>query len=228
MGTSSGAHSNVTVVGAKTGSRDDGTLVVPDRARPDQEASVLNSVNSSTSNISSVPDSLRVEASTTARRTPKKKAQKTTLHVFLDHPQAIVPTRQTEGAAGYDLHSAEEVVIPGHSRLLVDTGLKLMIPSGCYGRIAPRSGLAVKHGIDVGAGVIDSDYVGRVKILLINTLDTPFQIEYGDRVAQLILERNDTPITEVVTEIAETTRGTAGFGSTGTKLRGQFNVRAVR
>ncbi|KZT08306.1 dUTP diphosphatase, partial [Laetiporus sulphureus 93-53] len=218
MGTSSGAHSNVTVVRAKTGSRDDGTLAVPDRARPDQKASVLNSVNSSISNISSVQntDSLQVEASTSAKRTPKKKTQKTTLRVFLDHLQAIVPTRQTEGAAGYDLHSAEEVVIPGHSRLLVDTGLKLMIPSGCYGRIAPRSGLAVKHGIDVGAGVIDSDYVGRVKILLINTLDTPFQIEYGDRVAQLILERNDTPITEVVTEIAETARGTAGFGSTGT------------
>ncbi|KZT08292.1 dUTP diphosphatase [Laetiporus sulphureus 93-53] len=162
------------------------------------------------------------------RRTLKKKTQKTTLRVFLDHSQAIVPTRQTEGAAGYDLHSAEEVIISGCSRLLVDTGLKLMIPSGCYGlRCIPQRCLAAKHGIDVGAGVIYSDYVSRVKILLINTLDILFQIDYGDGVTQLILERNDIPITEVVTEIAETARETAGFGSTGTKLQGQFNVRAV-
>ena len=218
-----GASSGVQTISSSVGSRDD-EAESSDRARQAQEAAVLNSTKPFIS--SSNTDGLQVATSTPERT--RKKSRKTTLRVYLDHPQAIVPSRQSAGAAGYDLHSAEQCTIGPHSRGLVDTGLKLMIPSECYGRIAPRSGLAVKKGIDVGAGVIDSDYTGRVKILLINTLDTPFEIEYGDRIAQLILERNNTPVTEVVTEIAETARGTAGFGSTGNKLRGNFQVRAVR
>lgn len=83
------------------------------------------------------------------------------------------------------------------------------------GRIAPRSGLASKHFIDTGAGVIDSDYRGQVKVLLFNHSDSDFQVKEGDRVAQLIIERIYTPEIVVVEELEESVRGAAGFGSTG-------------
>ena len=83
------------------------------------------------------------------------------------------------------------------------------------GRIAPRSGLAVKHSIDTGAGVIDSDYRGQVKVLLFNHSEVDFEIKEGDRVAQLVLERIYTPEVLVVEELKESIRGAGGFGSTG-------------
>lgn len=84
------------------------------------------------------------------------------------------------------------------------------------GRIAPRSGLAAKHFIDTGAGVIDEDYRGEVKVLLFNHAETDFEIKEGDRIAQLVLERIATPAVVEVQELAESTRGAGGFGSTGT------------
>lgn len=86
-------------------------------------------------------------------------------------------------------YSAQNTVIPAHGRALVDTDISIAVPAGTYGRIAPRSGLAVKNFIDVGAGVIDADYRGQVKILLFNHADVDFEVKEGDRVAQLILER---------------------------------------
>ena len=91
----------------------------------------------------------------------------------------------------------------------------MAIPYGNYGRIAPRSGLAAKHMIDVGAGVIDADYRGELKVLLFNLGDTDFQVKAEDRIAQLIIEKY-TPCTIVETEVLEeTSRGDGGFGSTG-------------
>jgi dUTP pyrophosphatase len=84
-----------------------------------------------------------------------------------------------------------------------------------YGRVAPRSGLTVKHGIHVGAGVIDPDYTGEIKVALFNLGDGPFEVKKGDRIAQLILERCETPYVREITEISETERGDGGFGSTG-------------
>lgn len=83
------------------------------------------------------------------------------------------------------------------------------------GRIAPRSGLAAKHMIDTGAGVIDADYRGQVRVLLFNHGETDFEVKEGDRVAQLILERIYTPEIQVVEELEESVRGAGGFGSTG-------------
>lgn len=98
---------------------------------------------------------------------------------------------------------------------MVGTGLAFGIPEGNYGRIAPRSGLAAKHSIDVGAGVIDSDYRGEVKVLLFNFSDTDFGVSEGDRIAQMIIEKyTQTTLTEV-DELDETVRGDGGFGSTG-------------
>ena len=86
------------------------------------------------------------------------------------------PTRVTSGSAGYDLHSLKKTVIAPHSRQLVATGIAITVPTGTYGGIAPRSEMSVKHSIDVGAGVIDEDYTGEVKVLFINHSDKDYQI----------------------------------------------------
>ena len=129
---------------------------------------------------------------------------------------AIIPTRGSAHAAGYDLYSVEDCSIPHGGRLLVGTGVAVVLPMKVYGRVAPRSGLTVKHGIHVGAGVIDPDYTGEIKVALFNLGDAPFEIKKGDRIAQLILERCETPYVREITEIRETERGSGGFGSTGT------------
>jgi dUTP pyrophosphatase len=130
------------------------------------------------------------------------------------------------------LRSIDRIVVPPHSVAVVATGLSISVPAGTYGRIgnrsscasadphirygtAPRSGLAVKHFIDVGAGVIDSDYRGAVGVVLFNHGDKEFAIAPGDRVAQLILE-NITVAGVVETDaLDDTLRGGSGFGSTG-------------
>ena len=106
---------------------------------------------------------------------------------------ARIPVKGTPEAAGYDLAAAQTAVCPAHGKVLVKTGLSLAMPSGCYGRIAPRSGLALKKFIDVGAGVVDADYRGELGIVLFNFSDTDFQINMGDKVAQLIFEKIKTP-----------------------------------
>lgn len=135
------------------------------------------------------------------------------------HPRAQTPQRQSLGAAGYDLYSCDEVCIRSGERMLVDTGVKIKIDPGYYARIAPRSGLSLK-GIDVGAGVVDSDYRGLVKVLVINNSDKFFHIYEGDRIAQIILERIATPEITVVEQFNDddtvtNARGERGFGSTG-------------
>lgn len=138
-----------------------------------------------------------------------------TLKVKKLSPDAQLPTRGSEGAAGYDIQSIEScVVLPG-KRTVVSTGLSFELPSGVYGRIAPRSGLAVKHGIQVGAGVVDSDYRGEVKVVLFNHDVNPYVIKPGYRIAQLILERCETPEVEEIVDATVTQRGEGGFGSTG-------------
>ncbi|OJK01076.1 hypothetical protein ASPACDRAFT_59870 [Aspergillus aculeatus ATCC 16872] len=131
-------------------------------------------------------------------------------------PSGRAPTRGSAFAAGYDLYSAKDTIIPSKGKALVDTGIAIAVPEGTYGRIAPRSGLASKHFIDTGAGVIDADYRGEVKVLLFNFSDVDFEIKEGDRVAQLVLERIYTPEVTVVEKLEESVRGAGGFGSTGT------------
>ncbi|EKX38634.1 hypothetical protein GUITHDRAFT_96884 [Guillardia theta CCMP2712] len=137
------------------------------------------------------------------------------LRIMLVDKSAKAPCRATEGAVGYDVYSAAATVVKGRSSAVVGTGVAVAIPRGCYGRIAPRSGLAVKNSIDVGAGVIDPDYRGEVKVLLFNHGDEDFAIEPGMRIAQLILEVCATPPVAVVDNLDETDRGSMGFGSTG-------------
>jgi dUTP pyrophosphatase len=132
---------------------------------------------------------------------------------------AYIPRRASEGAAGYDLFASEDTNVPSRGQMLIATGISINVPPGLYGRVAPRSGLAVKNGIHVGAGVIDIDYRGEVKVLLFNHSETEFKVRIGDRIAQLILERHETPPVVEVSSLsgAMTERGEGGFGSTGSR-----------
>jgi dUTP pyrophosphatase len=136
------------------------------------------------------------------------------LKVKLLNEHAALPERKSTRAAGYDLFACESCTIQPFQRALVSTGIAIEIPSCTYGRIAPRSGLSVK-GIDVGAGVIDEDYRGEIKILLINNSSAAFTVAKGERVAQLILECIATPRVEQVNELSDTDRRDRGFGSSG-------------
>mmetsp|Transcript_18909 Transcript_18909/g.72102 ORF Transcript_18909/g.72102 Transcript_18909/m.72102 type:complete len:191 (+) Transcript_18909:1576-2148(+) len=128
---------------------------------------------------------------------------------------AVLPTRGSALAAGYDLSAAHDGTIPARGKALIKTDLAVAIPEGCYGRVAPRSGLAWKHSIDVGAGVIDADYRGNVGVILFNLSDTAFDVKAGDRIAQLVLERIATPDVVEVDDLEASDRGAGGFGSTG-------------
>ena len=153
------------------------------------------------------------------------------------HPNAITPRRAKDGDAAYDLFCVERTVIKPMERKVVSTGISIEIPEGYSGRVAPRSGLAVKEGIDVLAGVIDSNYRGEVGAVLIN-LNLPeilfaketeslqiynhlFDSENsvilnkGDRIAQLIIEKCHNVDWEEVNELSSTERKDGGFGSTG-------------
>ena len=114
------------------------------------------------------------------------------------------PTRGSIDSAGYDLYSTEETEILPWKRKVIGNQIAMKVPKGTYGCIAPRSGLAAKHGIDVGAGVIDADYRGEIKILLINHSDVKFEIKKGDRIAQLVLEKISLAELNEVSELDET------------------------
>jgi dUTP pyrophosphatase len=128
---------------------------------------------------------------------------------------ATLPTRGSSSAAGLDLYSIEAVRLTPQQRALVRTGLAVAIPEGYYGRIAPRSGLATKNGIDVLAGVIDADYRGEIQCLLYNTGDETVELPPQTKICQLIIEKIVTPTVAWADELPETIRGESGFGSTG-------------
>lgn len=130
-------------------------------------------------------------------------------------PSAVLPRRGSAHAAGLDVCSIEDIEIGPKQRLLARTGLAVAIPPGFYGRIAPRSGLAAKNGLDVLAGVIDSDYRGEVCCLLYNTSDEVIKLAAGSKICQLLVEQIITPEAVWATDLDETARGAGGFGSTG-------------
>jgi dUTP pyrophosphatase len=128
-----------------------------------------------------------------------------------------IPLRRAHPCdAGADLTASEGALVLPLSRSTIPTGLSMEIPEGYYGRIAPRSGLAHRHGIDVMAGVIDSTYRGEIKVVLYNSdRNEPFQVSPGDKIAQIIIERHYNFEFVEVEELDPTPRGSGGFGSTG-------------
>jgi dUTP pyrophosphatase len=129
---------------------------------------------------------------------------------------AMLPVRATFGAAGYDLYSDSDGVVPAHSRVLVGTSISIHIPRGYCGQIWSRSGFSVKSGIETGAGIIDSDYRGELKVLLYNHTNTNFKYAKNTRIAQILLVPVHLPDVHEVSVLSETNRGAGGFGSSGT------------
>lgn len=129
---------------------------------------------------------------------------------------ATIPTQGTKFAAGYDLYAAEDEVVFCGTRKLIKTNISMAITPGYYGRIAPRSGLAYKSGIDVLAGVIDSDYRGDIGVILYNTdKNIDFVVKKGDRIAQIIFEACYSATLNTVENLDNTLRQGGGYGSTG-------------
>ena len=141
-----------------------------------------------------------------------------TLNVQRSHPNAILPAMpQHPGDCGLDLATHTSVVIPPRSRHAINTNVRIRIPPGYYGRVASRSGLSFKYGIEVGAGTIDSNYRGDIQVMLYNHSADDVVIKAKDRIAQLIIQPYALPagVVEVERLDADTSRGTAGLGSTG-------------
>ena len=136
--------------------------------------------------------------------------------IVLLNSDSRYPTKSHVTDAGYDLFSTEDVSLKPFQRKVVKTGIKLSIPTGFYGRIAPRSGLAVKNGIDVLAGVIDSGYNGEIGVVLINTDKfESVSLPKSSRIAQLIFEKCEDMNFETVLSLDISERDAGGFGSTG-------------
>lgn len=135
-----------------------------------------------------------------------------------NHP---LPHYQTPQSAGMDIHAFLEnpiALAPG-DRTLIPTGLFIELPEGYEAQIRPRSGLALKHGITVlnSPGTIDADYRGEIKVLLINHGNQPFEIQSGERIAQMVIAKHETANWIQTDELSETERGSGGYGSTGIK-----------
>ncbi len=143
----------------------------------------------------------------------------TTFEVLIVSEPELMPTMGNSGDAGYDLKAASACVIESGARVLVPTGVKLAMPSGYVALVHPRSGLAAKNGITVlnAPGTIDAGYRGEIAVTLINHSTESFSIVRGDRIAQILFQRFESPKFIAVTELPGSQRGTAGFGSTGVK-----------
>lgn len=130
-------------------------------------------------------------------------------------PGAMLPTRGSVFSAGLDVYCIDDLSIGARERTGARTGLSVAIPEGFYGRVAPRSGLAVNHGLDVLSGVIDADYRGEIICILYNTGDARISLPKGSKMCQLIIEKIIMPAPVWAEDLEETLRGGGGFGSTG-------------
>jgi len=144
-----------------------------------------------------------------------QKIEKCTLKVLKNHRDSIIPTKGTIDSAGLDLYSYEnQILLPG-DRKIIDTGICVKIPKNCYGMIWSRSGLSINNGIEVGAGIIDSDYTGTLMVILYNHSNMAFKIVRGMRIAQLVISPFKKVIIKQVDKLVSSSRGSHGFGSTG-------------
>ncbi len=140
-----------------------------------------------------------------------------TIRIKKLHSEAVLPRYMREGDAGLDLSAVEETDIPPQERRTISTGIAMAIPAGSVGLIWDRSGLAAKQGIKSMGGVIDANYRGEIKVILHNLSDTPFTVEKGMRIAQLLIQPIEKKKIVEVEELDATERAEQGFGSTGTR-----------
>lgn len=137
--------------------------------------------------------------------------------VQLVSPDALPPVRGSAGAAWYDIYSPVEATVPARGHVRIQTGLIVVCPPDHYVHVAPRSSLALKRSLDVGAGIVDYDSRGQFSVLLFNHSDQEYKIQKHERIAQIILEKISTPDMVMVQWFEPTERGTGGFGSTVTE-----------
>ena len=144
-------------------------------------------------------------------------AESVKVRVFREKSDLPLPSYATEFSSGVDLRSFENAILNPGERLAVGTGMRIEIPEGYECQIRPRSGLALKHGVTVlnAPGTIDADYRGEIRVILVNLGESPFQIEKGDRIAQMVLASVKRINWEETPELGTTDRGNGGFGSTG-------------
>lgn len=140
---------------------------------------------------------------------------------IINRSKHVLPSYRTPAAAGMDLKADLEssVILKPGERILIPTGIFMELPVGFEAQIRPRSGLALKHGLTVfnSPGTVDADYRGEVKVLLINLSSEPFELCDGERIAQMVVARHERVEWDVVEELADSERGSGGFGSTGTR-----------
>lgn len=145
----------------------------------------------------------------------------TDLQVRMLHPDAVAPARTRPGDAGYDLRCVQGFALAPGERAVVPTGIAVALPDGCAGLVLPRSGLAARHGLSVvnGPGLIDPNYRGEIRVVLINLGDERFEAAAGDRIAQLLVVPFAAPGVSVVDELPDggDERGASGFGSSGSR-----------
>ena len=137
------------------------------------------------------------------------------VRVKKNNPDSIMPSKATAYDAGWDLYSCEEKFVPANGRAMINTGICLEIPRDYAGLIWPRSGLAVKNGIDVFAGVIDAGYRGEVQVCLYNSSEQELAIKKGDRIAQILFQEITRFRLVESDTLSDTDRGEGGFGSSG-------------
>jgi len=142
---------------------------------------------------------------------------------------AYIPFRATPGSAGYDLLSPINIVLPPYSTTNIPTNIAILAPPGTYMRVASRSGLAVKHNLEVTCGVIDPDFTDGINVALANRNSFPVKITEKDKIAQLIFEKYETPtLIESSVPLPATNRGTSGTGSTGLLANHYLNTMEIR
>jgi len=142
--------------------------------------------------------------------------------------KARLPTRGSRLSGGHDLYAREDVLVPARGQKLIGSGIGIGIPQGRYPRVAPRSGLAYKESIEIGGGVIDADYTGEVKVIMMNHHKKDYRVQEGDRIAQMIIEKIDTSGMREVDNLQITERGSKGFGSTDVSPKRTIAVKQVQ
>ena len=134
-------------------------------------------------------------------------------------PEAMVPTKGSVKAAGHDLYAHEGTAIPARGQVMVGTGIAIQLPHNAYARIAPQSGLAVKYQLATNAGVIDAYYRSEAKVVLVNHGNQAYEMEQGDRIAKLIIEKINNERIQHVAELDDTRRANQGFGGSYTRAQ---------
>lgn len=177
-----------------------------------QDLSIVEHPLSNNLAANSITNTIRKSVRESPRESPIEINNR--FEVQLLSKNATLPERMGR-SAGYDLASAEDCIVKSATRRVVKTDIAIKVPSNCYGRIAPRSGLSLNKCIDIAGGVIDEDYTGNVGVIVCNNSNTDFSVLIGQRIAQLILENISTPPIVSVKTLTQTTRGSNGFGSTG-------------